>query len=157
MRIEFRTVKPLNHRVWRIIYLICFLFGFCIQGYGEATQTVHRFERVTYQWKLIENIQQWRRTWRVIYGKTQGKEKAQEKPAIVEIPEPQPSPYLAEVQEWRQRRRKHPLAQDFKTSRLAYVVRFKNHRGSHFATPQSPPRKRTLYRPPRPLSLRVAT
>lgn len=70
MRITInKTGKPLNHRLLTIIYLICFLLGFCIQGYGEDTTKVTPIQRVEYRWQLYANLQRWYHTWRMLYGK----------------------------------------------------------------------------------------
>jgi hypothetical protein len=69
MRVTISKTGPsLNHRVWKIIYLLCFLLGFSMQVKCEATQAVHRTERVQYTWKLYDNLQHWYRTWRLLYG-----------------------------------------------------------------------------------------
>ena len=61
--------KPLNHKLWIFIYLICFLLGFCIQGYGENTRKVNLHDRVTYEWPLYINAVRTIHMWRLIYGK----------------------------------------------------------------------------------------
>jgi hypothetical protein len=144
--------KPLNHRVWKLIYLICFLLGFCIQGYGESTQTINRPQRVEYRNVLVERWIQIQQVKRFIYGKAPGKEKTQKEPTIVEIPEPQPSPYPAQMQTRRKRAGEHSLAQDFKTSRVALLIWRKDHRGSYRTFVKSPPSQRPMYGTPRPLS-----
>jgi hypothetical protein len=64
-----KTGKPLNHRVLKVIYLLCFLVGMCGQVKCEHTTTVHLPKRVTYEWPLITNLQHTIRMWRIIYGK----------------------------------------------------------------------------------------
>src|SRR4051812_24578532 len=69
MRITIsKTGPPLNHRLLTVIYLICFLLGFCIQGYGEDTKKVNLPDRVTYEWPLYTNAVRTIHMWRLIYG-----------------------------------------------------------------------------------------
>jgi hypothetical protein len=70
MRITIsKTGPPLNHRAWKIIYLLCFLIGMCGQVKCEDTTTVHLPDRVTYEWPLITNLKHTLQMWRLIYGK----------------------------------------------------------------------------------------
>lgn len=87
MKISIRN-KPLNHTRWFFIYLICFLLGFCIQGYGENTQTVHVYERVTYEWPLYTNAVRIIHMWRLINGTPKVQVKAPSKKTRSEYGQP---------------------------------------------------------------------
>src|ERR1044071_4302476 len=67
MQVSFVS-RPLNHRVWTLIYLCCFLLGFCIQGYGENTEKINRPEHIQYTWKLLETFERTIHFWRIFNG-----------------------------------------------------------------------------------------
>jgi hypothetical protein len=152
-----KTGPPLNHRLWTLVYLICFLLGFCIQGRGEATQTVKPIQRIEYHWKILENYIQIMRTRKLLYGKTQGKEKKTQ--SVTEVSEPQPSPSQAgfEIQTRgrcnRRQPQQHLVAQNLPARRLAHAIWRQDARRSYPATPQSPSGQRTMYGPAGALSV----
>ncbi len=128
-----RNPKPLNHRVWRIIYLVCFLLGFCIQGKCEDTTTVHRPDRVTYEWQLLKNTQQWMHTWRLFYGETQREKKEKTRDRKPQVSDAEPTPHPPQIERRRQERREYVAASCRASRRLALPVRGQNHRRSHSA------------------------
>src|ERR687884_1452718 len=64
-----KTGKPLNHKLWPFIYLLCFLIGMCGQVKCEDITKVTSIQRVEYRWQLYVNLQNWYHTWRMFYGK----------------------------------------------------------------------------------------
>ena len=136
--------KPLNHSLWTLIYLICFLLGFCIQGYGENTKKVNLPDRVTYEWPLYTNAVRIVHMWRLIYGKPKIRSHASQ------IPDnQQPSPDTP--QPGRRERQGEPAqAQGRPAFLLASVVPQSKRQGtdarrSHCASPPGTQGKRALH------------
>jgi len=167
MRITIsKTGPPLNHRLWTFIYLICFLLGFCIQGFGESTQTIHRPERFEYRWKVLEDYIRTQQLYWRLYGnkrveirqRTEKEEKKKTGGNLVEIPEPQPTPFetCLPLQSRRTRNRQQPresfASQNISAYSLAHPVWRPNAGRSYRPAPKSSSGKRTLHRPPGAMS-----
>lgn len=106
MRVTIKN-KPLNHTLWFFIYLLCFLFGICIQGKCENTQTVNRTIHM----------------WRLINGKAQGEETPQEqRPKHRQPPLDTPAllPYSREASRPQRKQYQHPSG--FKAQSLPSAV-----------------------------------
>src|SRR5215212_7226150 len=135
--------KPLNHRMWTLIYVLTILFSLMFAPYakGETTNKVTTIQWVEYHNRLLENYVQYLRMRQLLYGKKKAKK---EIPKLLEIPEPQPSPSQAdfEVQTRKHRDRRLRLqltAASLKASpRLARSLRRQDLRGSNRTPPQSP-------------------
>ena len=154
--------KPLNHRLWKLIYLLAILLPliFAPTAKGNDTTKVKQIERVEYHDYLLEQYIRTQELYERFYGKrrvevrqrTPQEKKKESRPSVVEIPEPQPSPHLAQVQTRRKRAREHSTTQDQQTSRVALLIWRKDHRGSYRTFAKSPPGQRTVNRSPRQLS-----
>src|ERR1044071_711020 len=144
MQVSFVS-RPLNHKLWTLIYLCCFLLGICIQGNGEDTVKINRPDRVTYQWKLIENYFRYLRM-RDFYG-TQVEVKARKTPlkSRTNVPDAEPASHPAPFEKRRQRAGKHYPAQGGTARVLALSLRGQDHRRSHRASFKSPPSERAMH------------
>src|ERR1044071_288762 len=138
MQVSFVS-RPLNHKLWTLIYLCCFLLGICIQGNGEDTVKINRPDRVTYQWKLIENYFRYLRM-RDFYGQ-QVEVKARKTPLKprTNVPDAEPASHPAPFERRRQRTGEHYPAQSGTPRKLASAFFRPHHRRSHrTSNPRSP-------------------
>jgi hypothetical protein len=158
-------MKPLDHRRWKLIYLLTILLTLMFAPYGKADITNRQTEKpiVEYHWKVLNYHNNLMRIRELMYGKTPKRQKTSRQQKVLEIPEPQPSPHQAsfEIQRRRHRNRQHrfqsPALEDPSSSRLARSLRRQNLRGNNRASPQSASGKRTLYGSVSPVSARGAT
>jgi hypothetical protein len=134
--------RPLNHRRWKLIYLLTILLSLMFAPIGKADITQPKTqERVEYHWPALQNYNNLMKMRQMLYGKTprQAKKKAQ-------IPDAEPTPHPSQIEKRRERAREHTLAQGAASRSVALLVRGQDHRRSRCASPKSPPGKRTVYR-----------
>lgn len=146
MKIQFVN-KPLNHRLWTLIFLLSMWAGCEIRATrADETQPTAK------QWldtrdTVEDRGDQQDRLWRMIYAKEETKEIS-----------PAPSKAGSEVQSRRNSnrrfRRKLTAAQSKQASRLAYPVRSTLTRRSYKTSYASPSGQRPMHRATRALSLR---
>src|SRR5690348_14706430 len=127
MRVTISKTGPsLNHRVWKIIYLLCFLLGFSMQVKCEDTTTVHQPDRVTYEWPLITNLRRTVYMWRFINGKAQGQEKKTPRHRQPPLPDAEPASHPPEKPGRRQERREYVALKSGQARCLALSLRRQN-------------------------------
>ena len=155
MRITFsKTGPPLNHRLWTLIYLCCFLLGFCVQGFGEDTVKVNRPDRVTYQWQLLENYFRYLRMREMLYGKPKVEVKASSQHTSKTVPDAVQAPLDAEMPlsgTWRthrQRAKQHPAFAGGTARSLSRPVRHEAAGGGYRAPVARPSAQKPLYEAP---------
>jgi hypothetical protein len=153
----------LNHRLWKLIYLLAIWagmeLGMTLHAHGEVTKPTGK-PIVEYHWKVLQNYNNLMRMRQMLYGKRKAKKEA---PKLLEIPEPQPSPSQADFPLQRRRRGNRRLRLQFAltspetSSRLARSLWRQNPGRSYLASAKSPQSKRTLHRVVSALSTRGAT
>jgi hypothetical protein len=145
--------KPLNHRLWKLIYLLAILLPLMFAPTSKSNDTtkVKQREVVEYHDRLLEEFIRTYQLWRRLYGETQRQTEEKAKHRIVEIPEPQPSPYPAAHSPGRKRARKYPAAQNKAPSGVAFSLWRKDARRSYLTALASASGKRTLHRLAGPL------
>jgi hypothetical protein len=133
--------KPLNHRRWKLIYLLVILLTLMFAPIGKAdiTNTVTRSERVEYHWPALQNYINLLRVRQLLYGKTPRQTKK------AQIPDAEPTPYPPQVEKGRKRAREHLALKGAASRRLALLVRGQDHRGGNRTPLKSPPGKRAVY------------
>ena len=139
MRITIsKTGKPLSHLLWFFIYLFCIFFGLAGQVKCEDTIIVHRPDRVTRQWKLLDL-----EFWRVFYGT---KTREAQKHTGTSVPDAEQASYPAEVERWRQRTREHHPSPRRTPRVLASALWRQNHRRGHNAADPHTPYQGALHK-----------
>lgn len=140
MRISFVN-KPLNHRRWKLVYLLVILLTLMFAPVGKAdiTNKVTRSERVEYRWPVLQNYINLMRVRQLLYGKTPRQTKK------AQIPDAEPTPYPPQIEKRGKRAREH-LALKGESSRcVALLVRGQDNRRGNRSSTQSPPGKRAVY------------
>lgn len=70
--------KPLNHRLWTLIYLLAMFLGLMVGPvFGNEIQKVKPIDRIEYRNRMVENYYELLRLRRLLYGETQGQAEAQ--------------------------------------------------------------------------------
>jgi hypothetical protein len=146
--------KPLNHRRWKVIYLLAILSSLMFAPYGKAdiTQPVEK-PRVEYHRKVLDTVRQILQWRGILYSQTSRQTQQKKKLTLPQIPDAEPTPYPPQVERRGKRAREHALAQSAKARSLSLPVRGQNSRRSHRASIKSPQGKGAVYAEARGLSL----